>query len=101
MKAIRVQYKVQESYVNQNKVNIKAVMDELISKNIQGINYSSYYLGDGNFMHLNISKDELALAKFNTVESFIEFRTQLKASGPVIPPKSEDIEVVGANFELG
>ena len=100
MKAVRVQYRVQEDYVTQNMANIKAVMTELNNNQIEGVSYSSYYLGNGNFMHLNICKDEQSLASFNTIESFIEFRKQLKASEPVNPPKSEDIELVGANFDL-
>lgn len=54
MKAVRVQYTVQEGFVEQNKSNIAAVMQDLRDNPIDGMNYSSYYLGEGKFMHLNV-----------------------------------------------
>ena len=41
MKAVKVQYVVKPEYVNQNKANIKMVMDKLKSDPIEGMLYSS------------------------------------------------------------
>lgn len=100
MKAVRVQYTVKTEYVKQNKANIQLVMDDLHQNPIEGMNYSSYYLGEGAFMHVNISKDSETMSKLNERKSFIEFRMALKNSQPTALPKSEDLELVGSNNNL-
>ena len=100
MKIIRVQYTVKENYVDQNKTNIKAVMDDLRATPIEGMHYSSYYLGDGKFMHFSRSKDAETAAQLNNRELFNKFRTELKASGPIESPKAEDLELVGSNSDV-
>ena len=101
MKAIRVHYTVKSEYVEQNKRNIKAVMDELMTSPVDGIRYSTYLLPDGQtFMHLNIARDDDALAQFREIASLKKFQKELKASGPITPPKAEDLIVVGAGYEL-
>ncbi len=101
MKIVKVQYTVKPEYVEQNKTNIQKVMDDLKAKPIEGMKYSSYLLEDGvSFMHLNIGKDTETLSKLNQIESFNEFRKQLKASEPISPPKVEKLSLVGAGFDL-
>ena len=101
MKAVKVQYVVKPEYVNQNKANIKMVMDKLKSDPIEGMLYSSYTLDDGQtFVHINICKDEETMNKLNDVPEFAEFRKALKESVPIEPPKSTNLEPVAAGFEL-
>jgi len=101
MKAVRVQYTVKREYVEQNKKNIKAVMDALKANPIDGMYYSSYQLADGvSFMHVNFAKDDSTMSKLNDVQAFNDFRMALKASGPVSPPNGEDITLVGAGWKL-
>jgi hypothetical protein len=99
MRAIRVQYIVKPNFAEHNKANVRAVMDDLRKNPIPGMRYSTWYLGDGKFMHLNVSRDETANGQLNERESYKQFRVELKASEPVSPPKSEDLEMVGANFD--
>lgn len=95
MKAIRVQYTVKPEYVETNKKNIQAVMDELKRNPIEGMQYRAFLLEDGlSFMHLNIYEEDEILNKLNGVELFTKFRMELKASEPLSPPKSENITLI-------
>lgn len=101
MKAVRVHYTVQQDYVAQNKINIQAVMNALKSDPIEGMYYSSYQLEDGvSFMHLNVAKDDETMSKLNDLDAFTIFRSQLKASKPLSPPKAEKLELVGASWTM-
>ena len=101
MKAVKVQYVVRPEYADQNKANIRKVMDRLKSDPIEGMLYSSYTLDDGHtFVHINIAKDEETMNKLNDVPEFGAFRKALKESGPIEPPKSTNLVPVAAGFEL-
>ena len=101
MNAVKVQYTVKPDYVEENKANIRKVMNALKNNPIEGMLYSSYTLDDGQtFVHINIAKDEATIAKINSLQEFVEFRTTLKASGPVSPPESTKLNLVSAAFEL-
>ena len=101
MKTIRVHYTVRSEYVEQNKRNIKAVMDTLRAVPIAGIRYITFQLPDGNtFMHLNLAQNEEALAAFRALASFKQFQKELKASQPISPPKAEELLMVGAGYEV-
>ena len=101
MKAVKVTYTVKPEYVEQNKANIKKVMDALRTRQIEGMQYSSFTTGEGNtFVHLNMAKDQESLSQLNDLPEFSEFRMALKASGPLSPPSSEDLELVGAHFDV-
>ena len=101
MKAVKVQYTVQPDFVDQNKANIKKVMDKLKDSPIEGMLYSSYTLEDGQtFVHINIAKDGDTMNKLNDVQEFNEFRKALKESQPITPPQSTALEFVDAGFEL-
>ena len=101
MKAVKVQYTVQPEYVEQNKANIQKVMDHLKANPVDGMYYSSHLLDDGQtFVHINIARNEEAMGGLSKVEAFNEFRMALKASNPVSPPKQENLNVVGAGFNV-
>jgi hypothetical protein len=95
MKAVRVQYTVKPEYVETNKENIKAVMNHLEDNPIVGMWYKAFLLEDGqSFMHVNICDSEETMGKLSEVEPFNKFRMELKASGPIAPPKSETITMI-------
>ena len=101
MKAVRVQYTVKPEYVETNKANIERVMNTLRSNPIPGMQYASFLLDDGQtFVHINMAQDQETMDKLQQVAEFNEFRAQLKASGPVAPPQSENLNLVAAGFEL-
>ena len=100
MKITRVQYTVQDGYVETNKRNIEQVMADLRQLNNPGIKYSSYQLEDGNtFMHFAVFPDEETSQILNDLESFNRFRKELKESGPESPPKAESLTMVASAFD--
>jgi len=99
MKIVKVEYQVNPDFVETNKQNILKVMDALKAKNINSFRYSSYYLGEGKFMHYNLTNGE-DFSELNDLQEFKNFQATLKASQPIIPPKPIDMELVGSNMDL-
>lgn len=101
MKAVKVEYTIKPEFVEQNKINIQKVMNALTENPIEGMQYSSFILEDGqSFVHINMAKDEETMSKLNDVEEFTAFRMALKGSQPIKPPKSYQLNLVGSAFEL-
>ena len=101
MKAVKVEYTVKQEFVEQNKENIKRVMDKLKENPIPGMMYSTYMKDDGKtFVHINIAKDAETLSKLNDVAEFGEFRKALKESDPINPPSATNLNPVAAGFEF-
>lgn len=97
MKTIRVQYTAKQEYAAKNKENILKVMNDLRVINNPGIKYSSFVLEDGKtFMHFAIFENEEANKVLNNMESFKQFQAELKASGPEVPPKAENLSLVAS-----
>ena len=101
MKSVKVQYTVKESYAETNQKNINIVMADLQALKNSGIRYSAFILDDGkSFLHFAMYPDEDTAAIVNNLESFQYFRQQVKESQPEIPPKSEDLTLVAAAYEV-
>ncbi len=101
MKAVKVQYTVKASYAETNKKNIQKVMADLKALNNPGIRYSALVLEDGQtFVHFAMYPDEETTAIVPSLESFQSFRQQLKDSQPEVPPKAEDLTLVGSAYEI-
>ena len=101
MKAVMVQYTVKPEYSDQNKANIRRVMEAIRANPIPGMRYASFTLDDGlTFVHINMGKDAETLSKIGEVKEFGEFQAALGASGPTSPPKAENLELVNAGFEI-
>jgi hypothetical protein len=102
MKITRIQYTVRSDFAEQNKQNIANVMQELGSLNHPGIRYSAYVLDDGkSFMHFVVFTDEEAGKNvINSLASFKRFQSDLKASNPEVPPKFEDLALVGSSYKF-
>ena len=101
MEAVKVQYTVWPEFVEENKANIRKVMDRLKSEPIEGVHYSSFTLDDGQtFVHINIMKTAEAKAAMVELPEFKAFQAALKASDPVSPPSAEPMELVAAGFEV-
>jgi hypothetical protein len=99
MKIVKVEYQVKPDFVETNKQNILKVMDALKAKDITHFKYSSYYLGEGRFMHYNVTSGENFL-ELNELQEFKGFLAALKGSQPIIYPKPVDMELVGSNMEI-
>ncbi len=101
MKAVEVRYTVRPEFVEQNKANIRKVMQRLRDEPIDGMFYSSYTLDDGcTFVHINIARDPETLGRLVEVAEFKEFQAALKASQPTSPPSPTPLSPVAAGFEV-
>ncbi len=101
MKIVRVIYQVRPEYVAENKQNIERVMSDLKALGNPNTKYASYLEEDGvTFMHFAQYPDEDTAKLLNDLPSFMHFRTSLKASNPVMPPKATNMSLVGAAFDL-
>lgn len=101
MKLVRVTYTVKPEYVEHNQANINQVMSDLKAFGNPNTKYASYLEEDGvTFMHFAQYPDEQTALLLNGLDSFAKFRTELKESGPVSPPKAMNMTLVGAAFDL-
>lgn len=101
MKTVKVQYKVKPEYTETNKANISQVMNELRGLNDTGIKYSTFIADDGQtFTHFAMFNDESGQKKLNDLESFKKFGAELKASGPIEPPKPEVLSLVDTCYDI-
>ena len=101
MNAVRVQYTVKEAYVETNKANIQRVMADLKAINSPDIKYAAFQLGDGRtFMHFVMRANEEAQKTLGELASFQDFQRQLRESGPEVPPKAEELTLVGASWDV-
>lgn len=101
MKAVKVQYSVQPSFADTNAANIRKVMDALKANPIDGVTYVAFRLNDNQtFVHIVVARDDAAQAKVSDLPEFKAFQATLKASNPVTPPSPEDLDLVGASFDI-
>ena len=101
MKAVRVQYTVQPGFVEQNKSNIRKVMDAIRSNPIAGMQYASFVMADRvTFVQINMALDADTMDRLNDVREFQAFQAALKSSNPISPPDAQSLELVAAGFDL-
>ena len=101
MKIVRVQYTAKAEYTEKNKENIRKVMSDLREINNPGLKYGTYILDDGKtFMHFTHFENDEAHKVLMELESFKTFQAELRASGPEVPPKSEQLSLVGSSYEI-
>ena len=101
MKAVKVEYTVKPDFVEQNKKNIRRVMDAIRKNPVEGMQYASFILDDGQtFVHINMARDDETMGKLSSLEEFSEFRKALKASDPVSPPTPSKLNLVGSAFDV-
>ncbi len=101
MNGVKVQYTVKEEYVEINKANIQQVTADLKEINNPNITYTAFLLDDGkSFVHLVMRVDDDAQKTLSELPSFQEFQRQLRESGPEVPPKAENLTLVGSSGDI-
>ena len=101
MNAVKVQYTVKESYVEANKANIGRVMAARRKLNNPDIKYAAFLLDDGKtFVHWVMRANESAQAALSNLEEFQQFQQALQASQPEVPPKAENMSLVGVGWDV-
>jgi hypothetical protein len=101
MKIVKVTYTTKAEYAEQNKTNIKAVMNDLQQLNDPGINYNACVgPDDKTFTHYAFFTSDVEQKVLFDLPSFKHFQEQLKASGPEVPPKNELLTLVGSSKNI-
>ena len=102
MNGVKVQCTVKEEHVETNKANIQRGMADLREINSPDITYRVYLLdfGSRSFVHLVLRIDDEAQKTVSALPSFQEFQRQLKESGPEVPPKAENLTLVGSSRDI-
>lgn len=99
MKTIIVQYTVKDEFVETNKANVAAVMDDLKAQNAD-IHYFTSIKEDGKtFVHVAIDKAGEVDKTLGGLDSFNSFRAALQ-EGATTPPQATYHELVGKSFDL-
>ena len=102
MKIVNVTYTAKPEFVEQNKRNIQAVMAKLREMNSGALDYTCCLGPDGKtFNHRALFASEADEKILLTLPEFLHFQTELKASGPEVPPKQELLELVGSSRGQG
>ena len=97
---IKVQYTVIQSYVEENKAKIAAVMKELRALSNPDVKYSAYLLDDGkSFMHIVVYNGPNTEDLPSSLDSFKQFQISLK-DNLEIPPKVEEFSLVDSSFDF-
>jgi len=102
MKAVIVSYTVKSDFADKNAANIRAVMEEVRALENPGIRYQSFRTSENpsSFRHIGFYADEAAVEAMTALAAFKTFQSELRASGPVSPPKPEWLDLVGAGHDL-
>ena len=86
MKVTRVQYTVQQGFVEQNKKNIEAVMRELRATGNRDVQYAVYLQDDGKtFMHVVHYSATGAADLPASLQAFRHFQSELKQNLEIAP----------------
>ena len=101
MQTIKVQYTVQPTYVETNKQNIVRVMDALRKLARADIKYSAYLMDDGQtFVHFVMRESQAAGDALTKLPEFQQFQQALRASGPLSPPKADNLSLVATAWDI-
>jgi hypothetical protein len=101
MKIVKVVYTAKAEFVSTNQHNIQQVMHGLKELNHPGILYHTCLGADGQtFTHTAFFKEEEDQKILLTLRAFKTFEQQLKASGPLVPPKQELLTLVGVSKDI-
>jgi hypothetical protein len=101
MKIVNVTYITSPAFAEQNKANIKAVMDALQKMNPEGIRYFATVAADGKtFTHVAFFRNDEDQKVLGALPEFAHFQAALRGSSPESPPKQELPEWVGSSYSI-
>lgn len=100
MKIVKLYYQVRAEFIEENKKNVEAVMEDLKVHPILGMHYHSFYLGEGKFMHINQSRSDKTTAQLGQRDAFNFFRRGLRKMNLIQMPEIEYLEQLGTNNTL-
>ena len=96
-----IRYTVRAEFAEQNKANIRQVIEELQALHCTDITYSVFVQDDGKtFQHRLLCANEEAKQVFVSLTSFKAFQTALAASQLEVPPAIIHLTLVGSTSDL-
>lgn len=97
MKHVLVTYTVAPGFVEENRRNIALVMDALRTAGHAGIRYQVLVdAEDRTFVHQAAFQSAADQHLLLALPAFQQFQKALRESGPVVPPRSRELEFIGA-----
>lgn len=101
MIATHVRYTVNADYAEQNKANIRRVMEEIRSLGRTDIQYSVFVEDDGKtFNHWPLFASEEARKVFIALASFKAFQSGLQEGLQEGPPRANNLTLVGSSVDV-
>ena len=95
MKHVLINYIVKPERADENAALIKQVFKQLKEKQLVGVKYSAYKMGENVFVHIAQFENEAAHQQFTALESFKAFRKDM-AERQIEKPVTNSIEEVGS-----
>lgn len=95
MKQMLINYIVKPETAKENAALIKDVFEQLKAKQLKGVKYSAYKMGDNVFVHVAQFETEAARKKFTSLTSFGTFRKNITVR-QMEAPITNDIEEIGS-----
>ncbi|NJN42072.1 MAG: hypothetical protein HC811_07480 [Flammeovirgaceae bacterium] len=101
MKIVKVTYTTKAAFSAQNQGNIRNVMTDLQQANHPGINYHACMSDDNKtFTHTAFFKTDDDQKRLNELPSFKFFQEQLKSGELEVPPKQEQLTLIGSSNDI-
>lgn len=101
MPMTQVTYTVTTDYAEQNTSRIHRVFEELRALHRTDIEYRVFVQDNGKtFMHLLLCANEEAGKIFESLESFIAFRTGLTKNVLEVPPSAINLTLIGSTSDI-
>lgn len=101
MISVKVSYTVKPAFVEQNKKNISAFLDDF--KKIKDANflYNVYLQEDGlTFLHVSMYEDETVQNTVLSIPSFLKFQSERDQSGLNNSHHLEKLQLLGSSLSL-
>lgn len=99
MKAVKVEYQVKDEFIEQNKRNIEAVIEELKSRGDVGVKYFANIKEDGKtFVHINIMRDDVDSSVMSEMDSFKKFQKEL-GENVTVKPEVMPLKNIASSFD--
>ncbi|MBT5220744.1 MAG: hypothetical protein HOI35_17730 [Woeseia sp.] len=101
MKAVRIRYEVEASFVDRNTTNLRSFMDALRRNPIEGLSFVAFVLDDKRtFVHVIIERDNTARGKMSAMPEFRTLQTELEENCPASSPSSNDLNFIDASYDF-
>ena len=100
MKVVKVEYQVKDEFIEQNKKNIEAIIEELKGRGDVGVKYFANIKEDGKtFVHINIMRDDVDPSVMSEMDSFKKFQKEL-GENVTVKPEVTPLKNIASSFDV-